>query len=157
MTPDEQIIHDAEDGYGGFSTLIYNLTPEDQFRVVMSARRDDYQIPNTPGQVAGDVQREADAYTLFSWVRALHDSSTVLTSSLFYHYNRADYDGASWDYPISTTAAALLDLLRRPGEPARELRSQRRWRRVVGVRSNATTSFSTSCSTTAAIRRSSSR
>ena len=27
----------------------------------------------------------------------------MLTSSLLYHYNRADYDGASWDYPISTT------------------------------------------------------
>lgn len=103
MTPDEQIIHDAEDGYGGFSTLIYNLTPEDQFRLVFSARRDDYQIPNTPGQVAGDVQREADAFALFSWVRTL-SSSAVLTSSFFYHYNRADYDGAAWDFPISTTA-----------------------------------------------------
>jgi hypothetical protein len=103
MTPDAQIIHDGEDGYGGFSTLIYNLTPDDQFRLVMSARRDDYQIPNTPGQIAGDVQREADSYTLFSWVRTLSSSAT-LTSSLFYHYNRADYDGASWDYPISTTA-----------------------------------------------------
>jgi len=103
MTPDEQIIHDAEDGYGGFSTLIYNVTPADQLRLVVSARRDDYQIPNVPGQVAGDVQREADAFTLFSWVHTL-SSTTVLTSSLFYHYNRADYDGAPWDYPISTTS-----------------------------------------------------
>src|SRR5580658_2458826 len=103
MAPDAQIIHDGEDGYGGFSTLTYNLTPDDQFRLVLSARRDDYQIPNTPGQIAGDVQREADSYALFSWVRTLSSSAT-LTSSLFYHYNRADYDGASWDYPISTTA-----------------------------------------------------
>jgi hypothetical protein len=103
MTPDSQIIHDGEDGYGGFSTLTYNLTPDDQFRLVISARHDDYQIPNLPGQIAGDVQREADSYTLLSWARTL-DSSVTLTSSLFYHYNRADYDGASWDYPISTTA-----------------------------------------------------
>ena len=103
MTPDAEIIHDAQDGYGGFSTLTYNLTPDDQFRLVVSARRDDYQIPNTPGQIAGDVQREADSYTLFSWVRTL-STSTTLTSSLFYHYNRADYDGAAWDDPISTTA-----------------------------------------------------
>ena len=103
MTPVAQIIHDAEDGYGAFSSLIYNFTPEDQFRLVVSARRDDYQIPNMPGQLAGDVQREADAFTLLSWVHTL-SSSAVLTSSLFYHYNRADYDGASWDYPISTTA-----------------------------------------------------
>jgi len=103
MTPDGQIIHDGEDGYGGFSTLTYNLTPDDQFRLVVSARRDEYQIPNTPGQVAGDVQREADSYALLSWVRSLSGSVT-LTSSLFYHYNRADYDGAAWDQPISTTA-----------------------------------------------------
>ncbi|HEX3838145.1 MAG TPA: TonB-dependent receptor [Steroidobacteraceae bacterium] len=103
MTPDAQIIHDAQDGYGAFSTLIYNLTPDDQFRLVMSARRDDYEIPNTPGQIAGDIQREADSYTLLSWMHSL-SSSTVLTSSVFYHYNRADYDGAAWDQPISTTA-----------------------------------------------------
>ncbi len=103
MTPDEQIIHDDEDGYGGFSTLTYNLTPDDQLRLVLSARRDDYQIPNTPGQIASDVQREADSYALFSWIRTLSSSAT-LTSSLFYHYNRADYDGGVADDPISTTA-----------------------------------------------------
>lgn len=103
MTPDEQIIHDAEYGFGGFSTLIDNLTPQDQLRLVLSVRRDDYQIPNVPGQVAGDVQREADAFAILSWVRTL-SSSAVLTSSVFYHYNRADYDGAPWDFPISTTA-----------------------------------------------------
>jgi hypothetical protein len=102
MTPDARIIHDAQDGYGAFSTLIYNLTPDNQIRVVMSARQDDYEIPNTPGQIAGDVQREADSYMLLSWVHSL-SSSTELTSSLFYHYNRADYDGAAWDQPISTT------------------------------------------------------
>ncbi|MFI4865514.1 MAG: TonB-dependent receptor domain-containing protein [Steroidobacterales bacterium] len=102
MTPAEQIIHDAADGYGGFTTLLYNVSPEDQLRLIASARRDDYQIPNTPGQIASDVQREADAYTIFSWVHTLN-STAVLTSSLFYHYNRADLDGAPWDYPISTT------------------------------------------------------
>ena len=103
MTPVAQIIHDAQDGYGGFATLIYNMSPQDQLRLVVSARRDDYEIPNTPGQIAGDVQREADAFALLSWVRTL-SADAVLTSSLFYHYNRADYDGASWDYPISTTS-----------------------------------------------------
>ncbi len=103
MTPAEQIIHDAADGYGGFATLLYNVTPDDQLRLISSARRDNYEIPNTPGQIAGDVQQEADAYTIFSWVRTFN-SAVVLTSSLFYHYNRADLDGAAWDYPISTTA-----------------------------------------------------
>jgi hypothetical protein len=103
MTPVEQVIHDSEEGFGGFATLICNVTPQDQLRLVTSARADNYQIPNVPGQIADDWQREADAFTILSWVHTL-SSSAVLTSALFYHYNRADFDGAAWDYPISTTA-----------------------------------------------------
>jgi hypothetical protein len=102
MTPVAALIHDAQDGYGAFTTLIYNPDPEDQLRLVASARRDDYQIPNTPGQLSDDVQREADAFTILSWVRTF-SSQVALTSSLFYHYNRADLDGAAEDFPVSTT------------------------------------------------------
>jgi hypothetical protein len=102
MTPAESIIHDAEDGYGAFTTLVDNATPTDQLRLVASARHDDYQIPNTPGERADDVQREADAFSIFSWIHTF-DSRIVLTSSLLYHYNRADYDGSTQDLPISTT------------------------------------------------------
>jgi TonB dependent receptor/Carboxypeptidase regulatory-like domain/TonB-dependent Receptor Plug Domain len=102
MTPVSQVIHDAEDGYGAFSTLIYNLGTDDQLRFVASARRDDYEIPNEPGQLAADVQREADAFAILSWAHTF-SSELVLSSSLFYHYNRADLDGGSEDYPISTT------------------------------------------------------
>jgi hypothetical protein len=102
MTPVSQVIHDAEDGYGGFSTLIYNLGAADQLRFVASARRDNYEIPNEPGQMADDVQREVDAFAILSWVHTF-STELVLSSSLFYHYNRADLDGASDDYPISTT------------------------------------------------------
>jgi hypothetical protein len=102
MTPVAQIIHDAENGYGAFSTLIYNLDPADQLRLVGSARQDNYQIPNTPGQLAEDEQREVDAFSILSWVHSF-SSELVLTSSVFFHYNRADLDGALDDYPISTT------------------------------------------------------
>ena len=102
MTPVESVLHDAQYGYGAFTTLIYNAAPDDQLRLVAAARRDDYQIPNTPGQLADDVQREADAFTILSWVHTF-SSRLVLTSSLFYHYNRADYDGDPEDFPISTT------------------------------------------------------
>jgi hypothetical protein len=102
MTPVAQIIHDAEDGYGAFATLIYNISPDDQLRFVGAARRDDYQIPDMPGQPAEDVQREADAFTIVSWMHSFSDR-VVLTSSIFYHYNRAAFDGAAQDYPISTT------------------------------------------------------
>jgi hypothetical protein len=102
MTPVAQAIHDAEDGYGMFSTLIYNVGPDDQLRFVGSARRDDYQIPNTPGQPADDLEREADAFTILSWVHTFSGQLT-LTSSVFYHYNRADLDGATDDFPVSTS------------------------------------------------------
>jgi TonB-dependent receptor-like protein/carboxypeptidase family protein len=102
MTPVASIIHDAEDGYGAFATLIYNATPDDQLRAVASARHDDYQIPNMPGALAQDVQREADAFTILSWVHTF-SSQVLLRSSLLYHYNRADYDGDPQDFPVSTT------------------------------------------------------
>jgi hypothetical protein len=102
QTPVAQIIHDSEDGYAAFSTLIFNPTPDDQFRAVFSARRDNYDIPNTPDQIADDVQRESDVFAILSWVRKLNADAT-LTTSLFFHQNRADLDGSSSDYPISTT------------------------------------------------------
>ena len=102
QTPVAQIIHDDQDGYGAFTTLVYDATPEVQLRFVASARRDDYQIPNSPGVTLDDVQREADAFAILSWVRKFNPD-TVLTSSVFYHYNRADLDAAANDQPISTT------------------------------------------------------
>jgi outer membrane cobalamin receptor len=102
QTPVSRVIHDAEDGYGGFSTLIFNADPDDQFRLVLSARHDDYQIPNTPGQLSDDVQRETDAFAILSWVRKL-SADASLTSSLFFHQNQANLEGAPSDFPISTT------------------------------------------------------
>jgi outer membrane receptor for ferrienterochelin and colicin len=102
QTPAPEIIHDSQDGYGGFSTLIFNATPDDQFRFVFSARRDNYDIPNAPGQMADDVQRETDVFAIFSWVRKL-SADAALTTAVFYHQNRADLDGATNDFPISTT------------------------------------------------------
>jgi hypothetical protein len=101
-TPVAQVIHDAQDGYGGFSTLIFNATPDDQFRLVLSARHDNYDIPNMPGPQPDDVQRETDALAILSWVRKL-GADAALTSSLFFHQNRADLDAAPHDFPISTT------------------------------------------------------
>jgi hypothetical protein len=102
QTPGAQIIHDAEDGYAGFSTFIFNPTADDQLRAVISARRDSYDIPNLPGQTADDVQRETDVFAILSWVRKLSADATV-TTSFFFHQNRADLDGSPFDYPISTT------------------------------------------------------
>ena len=102
QTPVAQIIHDTQDGYGGFTTLVYDASAADQVRFVTSARRDDYQIPTSPGDPSADVEREADAFAILSWVHNF-SPDLVLTSSVFYHYNRADLDAAATDYPISTT------------------------------------------------------
>src|ERR1700735_1251463 len=102
QTPVGQIIHDSEDGYAAFSTLIFNPTSDDQFRAVLSARRDNYDIPNTPGQIADDVERESDVFAILSWMRKLNADAT-LTTSFFFHQNRADLDGSPGDYPLRTT------------------------------------------------------
>jgi outer membrane receptor protein involved in Fe transport len=102
QTPVGQIIHDSEDGYAAFNTLIFNPTADDQLRAVFSARRDSYEIPNSPGEIADDVQRETDVFAILSWVRKLNAEAT-LTTSFFFHQNRADLDGSPGDYPISTT------------------------------------------------------
>ncbi|HEV2306711.1 MAG TPA: TonB-dependent receptor [Candidatus Acidoferrales bacterium] len=113
QTPVSQIAHDAENGYGGFGSIIFNKDPKDQFRFVTSLRRDYYQIPYDPNANDAenqtfnsyglrDGQHEADAMVEFSWVRTIRDNM-LLTVSPFYHYNRADYAGAPNDYPISTT------------------------------------------------------
>lgn len=101
-TPVGQIIHDAENGYGGFASLIYNSSPQDQLRLITSLRRDYYQIPNSPGDTIADGEHESDAFLTFSWVRTLN-TKTVFTVSPFYHYNTADYEGGANDFPISTT------------------------------------------------------
>jgi hypothetical protein len=116
QTPVGQIIHDAENGYGGFGSFLLNLSPQNQLRIVTSVRKDYYQIPNTPDQQAvcpvptpsdancsiSDGEHETDAFVNFTWVRTINPNM-YLTVSPFYHYNRANYDGGRNDFPISTT------------------------------------------------------
>lgn len=101
-TPVGQIIHDAENGYGGFGSLIFNADPQDQLRLATSLRRDYYQIPIVPGQALADGQHEADAFVDFSWVKTL-SPKMVLVVSPFYHYNSVNYQGNPIDFPIATS------------------------------------------------------
>jgi hypothetical protein len=98
QTPVGQVIHDAENGYGGFASFIFNVSPKDQLRMVTSLRRDYYQIPVAPGDTTRDGQHEADAFVNFSWVRTFN-AKAVLTVSPFYHYNSANFDGGASDSP----------------------------------------------------------
>ena len=117
QTPVPQVVHDAENGYGGFGSLIFNVDPSNQLRLVTSLRRDYYQIPYDPfpddiennpinGQYPSiglrDGDHEADAMVNFSWVHTFN-SQLLLTVSPFFHFNRADYSSSPDDYPVATT------------------------------------------------------
>lgn len=114
MPPIEKTVHDAENGYGGFSSLIWNRNPRDQFRLVSQLRTDYYQIPydpypndwenqlyDTSGLRDGD--HETDGFSTFSWIHTL-SSSTLFEISPFYHYNQARYQSSANDLPTSTNA-----------------------------------------------------
>jgi hypothetical protein len=122
QTPVPQVVHDAANGYGGFGSLIFNINPSNQLRLVTSLRRDYYQIPYDPfpndienaptadndftpqfpsiGLRDGD--HESDAIVNFSWIHTFN-SRLLLTVSPFFHYNSANYDGSPNDFPVSTT------------------------------------------------------
>ena len=104
-TPGSEVLHDRVWGLGGMATLIYNASPKDQLRFVTTLRSDDYQIPNDPSSEANgirDLERERDAVVSLSWVHTFAHN-ILLTTSPFYHFNRANYDGDPNDTPISTT------------------------------------------------------
>jgi hypothetical protein len=104
QTPIGQVFHDAENGYGGFGTLLYNLDAKDQLRFVAQLRRDYYQIPYDPndGTALRDGQHETDGFAAFTWVHTIN-SNAVLTVSPFYHRNTANYAGNPNDFPQAST------------------------------------------------------
>ncbi len=102
-TPTTAVLHDMANGMGGFASLIFNATPNDQLRWMTSLRRDFYQVPNTPEQEAAgtrDVNRERDILANFSWLHTWA-SGAILTVSPLYHFNSADYMGGPQDQPVT--------------------------------------------------------
>jgi hypothetical protein len=110
--PVGQVVHDAENGYGGFASLIYNASSSNQFRFVASLRQDYYQIPIDPNpNSAGnqvypsyglrDSEREPDGYVAFSWIHTFNPN-LLLTVSPFYHFNEASYNASPNDVPVIT-------------------------------------------------------
>jgi outer membrane receptor protein involved in Fe transport len=94
-TPTTENLHNQGAGGGAFTSLIFNATPNDQFRFVGSARTDYFQVPNEPDQqLAGirDRDREQDAFGNFSWVHTV-GSGILFTLAPSYHFNRAAFEG----------------------------------------------------------------
>ncbi len=108
-----KVVHDAENGYGGFGSFIFNIDPSNQLRLVTSLRKDYYQVPYDPDPNSfensqydssglRDGQHEGDAILNFSWVHTF-SPKLLLTVSPFYHYNSANYDPRANDFPVATT------------------------------------------------------
>jgi hypothetical protein len=110
QTPISQVIHDDSQGYGAFTNLQYKPSEQDAVTFIGQLRQDVYQIPDCAVPLAddpvcvgqfGDVQSEADNFALLSWAHTFTNNA-VLTSSVMYHFERADYDGGADDYPTIT-------------------------------------------------------
>jgi len=112
----EQPVHDAENGYGGFTTLVFNHDPANQFRLAAQARADYYQIPQDPDSndwqtsILGyststlyDGEHENDSYAALTWLHTF-SPKTVSQVSPFFHFNQANYNSKPNDYPDATTA-----------------------------------------------------
>ena len=168
--PTPAIIHDAENGFGGFGTLIFNVDPKDQFRFVISSRRDYYQIPNSDGQINEiygqpgviyltpyppgtffqmDGEQEADTFINFSWVRTL-SPDFLLTVSPFFHYNSANYSSNPNDLPTATTDDRASTYAGGQVTLERDDRPELDERAGSMVSTSMTTSCSASCSMTQA-------
>jgi hypothetical protein len=113
QTPIPQVVHDADNGFGGFSSFIFNPNAANQLRIVGSLRRDYYQIPIDPNPNSTgnsiypsyglrDAESEPDGYVTVSWVHTFNPNE-LLTVSPFYHYNGADYKGGANDFPVVST------------------------------------------------------
>ena len=108
QTPTSAVVHDAANGFGGFTSLTYNADSFDQLRLVAQIRRDYYQVPfdpndpNTQGHILRDANRENDSFLTFSWVRTF-SAGLVLTVSPFYHSNSANYKSSLLDLPSSAS------------------------------------------------------
>ncbi len=117
--PVGQVVHDAENGFGGFASLMFNASAANQFRLVASMRRDYYQIPIDPDpNSAGnqtyasyglrDSESEPDGYVTFSWIHTF-SPKLLITVSPFYHYNQAAYNSSPNDYPAVTDVKQTSD------------------------------------------------
>jgi outer membrane receptor protein involved in Fe transport len=105
QTPTSAVSHDAANGFGSFTSLIFNLDPQNQLRLIAQARRDFYQVPvdpSDPTTFRRDVNRENDSFAAFSWVRTF-SPGLVLTVSPFFHYNSANYRSDPNDIPSAAT------------------------------------------------------
>ena len=112
--PIEHAFHDAENGYGGFGSLLFNHDARNQFRLLTQLRQDFFQIPYDPDpnsyenqlyDTSGlrDAQHETDGVVAFTWGHSFNPA-VVTEVSPFFHHNSADYQPGATDLPNATTS-----------------------------------------------------
>ncbi len=102
--PTQYNLHNQAYGGGEFLSLLYNPDAKNQLRFNGALRLDYYQVPNDPDMQAdgiNDREREQDIFGEFSWVHT-YSPGLMLTTSPFYHFNRAAYEGGPTDVPAAT-------------------------------------------------------
>ena len=114
-TPVPAVFHDSTNSESGFVSLLRNQTARDQLRINGQFREDFFQVPYDP--VATDFecaseyycswglrdgQTERDSFLIANWVHTLSPKAAFAVAP-FYHYNQADYDSRSTDFPVATT------------------------------------------------------
>ncbi len=118
-TPTGKVLHDASNGFGGFTSLLFNRSARDQFRFAGQLRHDFFQIPYDPdsnsleNQVYNssglrDTQDETDGLAAFTWAHTF-SANTLLQVSPFFHHNAADYTPSPADQPVATTSDRSSD------------------------------------------------
>jgi hypothetical protein len=114
-TPVAGINHDATNSQSAFVSLLRNQTAKDQLRLDAQYRQDFFEIPYDPDpddweQASNyynsvglrDGQSERDSFAIVNWVHTLSPKALVEIAP-FYHFNQADYDSPSTDFPVATT------------------------------------------------------
>ena len=144
-TPTSAVIHDRANGYGGFTSLMFNLDSKDQLRFVSSLRRDHYQIPYAPDDPISsglrDVNNESDAFVAFSWVRTF-GTGLVMTVSPFYHFNSANYESNPQRFSERNYRPARFALRGRAGDVVASSRAAIMGARVCMPLPSKTTNYS---------------
>jgi hypothetical protein len=130
QAPVPQVVHDSSQGLGSFGSLIFNADPSNQLRLILSFRKDNYQVPYDPnpddienGAIPAnsfvpqwpslglrDEEHELDGGAILSFVHTFSPTLT-LTVSPFYHYNASRYLGPPGDTPVATTEERSVNYL----------------------------------------------
>jgi outer membrane receptor protein involved in Fe transport len=108
--PTFENFHNQEAGGGLFTSMTYNAYNNDQLRFVGQVRGDFYQVPNNPDDPeagVNDREREQDAFGSFTYLHPFN-STTILTITPFFHFNRAAYEGGPTNVPIATDNRASM-------------------------------------------------